>query len=101
MNWLILYAQFNSHLDRKEGDELDRPHLPNVFLQIFDDEDNIIIELIYKEISIRSISDIDFRKQDVGLLTREFEMTLAFNDFDLKFNMDKIQSHRDASKHEY
>lgn len=98
LNWLLCYAQFVAHLDRIEPD---RVFLPDVYLQIFDDEDNIIIELIYKEISIRSVSDIDFRKQDVGLITREFEMVLAFNDFDLKFNMDKVQSHRDASKHEY
>lgn len=98
LNWLICYSQFVAHLDREE--KL-MTFLPNVFLQIFDDNDNIIIELIYKEISIKSISDVDFRKQDIGVITREFTMVLAFNDFDLKFNMDKIQFNRDSTLHEY
>lgn len=98
LNWLILYSQFVAHMDRVEKTKV---FLPDVNLQIFDDEDNILIELIYKEVQIRSISDIDFRKQDVGLVTREFEMVLAFNDFDIKFNMDNTQSNRDSNKHEY
>lgn len=98
-NWVIMYLQQIEYLERKAIDS--KPFLPNVYLQIMDDEDNIIIELIYKDIQFRKISDLDFDKQNNGITSRQFTIDLAFNDFEINFLFDKVQSHRKSSDTEY
>lgn len=101
LNWIILYRQFLDWFERRDKAEEGNVFLPNVYMHFFDEEDNIIIEMIFKEVQIRQLADLDFRKQDNGIIARDFDLTLAFNDFDLKFNMDKGQSNRDDNLHVY
>lgn len=79
----------------------DKIYLPDCHLHIYDDEDNIIMQLIYKGVGFRSISDIDFRKTDRGIISKEFDLVLSFNDFFIDFNFENFQSTRNADDHEY
>jgi hypothetical protein len=99
INWVIMYNQMIEYIDREDRES--KPFLPDVYLQILDEEDCIVMELIFKQIQIRSISSLNFSKKDNGLGAKDFNTVLNFNDFEINFLFDKTQSSRNSEDHEY
>lgn len=89
LNWMIFYKQMLAFLDHANEDEYMQP----VYMHILDDYGNAIINLIYKEIRIQEVPPLDFTKQDRGIISRDFQITFAFNNFDIAFNLDKTTNH--------
>lgn len=97
LNWIALRMNALEFLTHTT----DVIFLPDCYLHIFDDDDNQLIDMIYKQVTIRDISKVEFRKQDRGIVSKEFDMTLAFNDHDMIFRMDKLQNNRSDELHSY
>lgn len=95
MNWIILYLQFMAFLDHSASK--DRVFLPNVFAHIYDERDNVIVEMVYSQITFRKIDRLEFNRQQQGIMPRSFNVILAFNDFDINFNMDKTSNYTNKS----
>lgn len=96
LNWIMLRAQMEYYLDNKDA----KPFLPNIHLQIFDENDNIIMTMIHKNIQMREISDINFNKKNSGIGAKEFDVKFAYNDWEMKFYTDG-QSNRNDDNHTY
>jgi len=91
LNWIIFYKQALTYLDHNAGH--DRVFLPPIYMNIQDDYGNNIINLIYREIRIQEVPSLDFTKQDRGIITRDFQITFAFNDFDIEFELNRTINH--------
>lgn len=100
LNWAIMYFNMMNWLEDKNQTR-ENLFLPPVFLQLMDDNDNIMTEFIYEDIQLRAVSDVEFTTKSNGILVKDFDVKLAFNNFDVKFNFDNIQSTRNDSKHSY
>lgn len=89
LNWIIFYKQMLAFLDHQN----DKSFMPPIYMHILDDYGNAIITMVYKEIRIQEVPPLDFTKQDRGILSKDFQMTFAFNDFGLKFDLGKTANH--------
>lgn len=94
LNWIIFYKQMLSYLDHKNEKQFMQP----IFMHILDDYGNVIITLVYHEIRLLEVPPLDFRKQDRGILTKEFQIQFGFNEFKLEFNLNNTVNH---TKQEY
>lgn len=102
INWMILYKEmFHRLLRSRKSSNADKVFSPDIYLQLFDDEDRMIMEIVYREIQFRRLDDMDFKKQENGLISRTFDMTLGFNSIDVIFNTDSIQHWRSDEQHVY
>ncbi len=74
--------------------------MPPIHLFILTEDDDILCDIIFKEIRWQKISAIRLSKQDNGIGAKEFDITLAYNDWDMKINTD-LQSTRSDNDHLY
>lgn len=99
LNYIVLYVNIIKFLDHKNKN--DKVFLPNIHFQILDDEDNIYIEFIYKNIKFTKLDPLSFSKQNNSILNTQFTAQFTFNDFDIIFHSFKLQSSRNSQAHEY
>ncbi len=97
LNWIIFYKQTLKFLDSSAGS--DRVFLPPIYTHILDDNGNAIIELQYNQIRITDLPDLDLKKSDNGIVSREFDITFAWNNFDIKSIMKRINYTKPEFKH--
>jgi len=91
LNWIIFYKQALVYLDHNA--DPDRVFLPPIYMNIIDDYGNNIINLVYTHVRLQEVPALDFTKQDRGVLTKDFQITFAFNDFDIKFDLNRTANH--------
>ena len=99
LNYMVLYVAMIKHVDRKQKG--DRIFLPDIHCQIMDDEDNIYLEFVYKNIKFEKIDQISLSKQNNSILNTQFNMEFKFNDFEVEFLSDNLQSSRNSKWHEF
>ena len=90
LNYMVLYVNMVKHLDHRNKN--DKIFLPDIHTQILDDEDNIYLEFVYKNIKFDSLGKLSLSKQANGILNTQFTMNLKFNDLDIIFHSFKLQS---------
>ncbi len=100
LNWLMLYSNFNEYLDRRK-DHKGRPFMPDVRLEILDSASNVLIEFVYKGIVLMELPALEFSKTDNGILTKDFTLDLAYNDFEVKYHLQKLVGSRSEKLHAY
>lgn len=79
MNWVIMYVQMLEYLDWAS----DQHFMGDVYTQILDYEDNVIIENIYKAVRIVSISSVDLATTELGVLNKNFDVKLGYGDVEV------------------
>lgn len=99
LNYMVLYVNMVKHLDHRSKN--DKIFLPDIHTQILDDEDNIYLEFVYKNIKFDSLGKLSLSKQANGILNTQFTMNLKFNDLDIIFHSFKLQSSRDSKSQEH
>jgi hypothetical protein len=97
-NWLILRRMFELHVGKtaKNADTF----LPQIYLHILDNYGNIILELIFKEIRIESVPQIQLLKNDIGIKTENFICGFTFNKYEFKNNIGKLVNYT-AKEYKY
>jgi len=75
MNWVIMYLQMMEYLSWENRDQ---NFMPDVFCQILDYDDNVIIELIYKQVRLASISSVDLATSENGIVNKNFDFKLGY-----------------------
>ena len=100
LNWIILYQQFLYYLDGSKNNQSEAAFLPDITAFILDDQDSIIVEMKYKDITFKSISDVTLSVSDSGVSVKTFEVVLVFSHFELSFGMDTIDM-KDDKNFEY
>lgn len=85
LNWMILFMQTHMFMDRsKRADK--RMFMGDIFGHILDENDNIMIELIFGECRIASIPSIDLDKSESGFGDVEkFNVEVAYNTLVINF----------------
>jgi hypothetical protein len=96
LNWMIWFKQALISLDKELISSGNM-----IILQVLDSEDNIIIEVIYDGIFIKSLDDIEFSKQDNGIVSKDFTVTFIFSNFNINFNTSKFQDFRSDINSKY
>ncbi len=88
INWFIMYMQMREFLNWNRPPE--KNFLPSVFYQELDEEDRIILEVIFSNIRIVSISDMNASVQDNGIVSKDFTVTLKYLKIAFKFHQNDI-----------
>lgn len=88
MNWAIMVAQLSKYMDSEE------PFLPDMVLQLLDDYDHSIIEMVFYEIQMRSISEISVNTTEQGIITRTFDVGFVFNRWGIQTLFDRKMNQR-------
>lgn len=101
LNWLIMRENSIEYLKFKSRAEGDETFHPDMMLHVLDDNDNIIMQLIYKDVRFIELSGIEFNKQRNGIGSKEFTMKFAFNSWQFANNFSNIQDQRSTQAHEY
>lgn len=83
MNWAIMLANFAEYLKDEES------YLPDCIVQLLDDYDHSIIELIFNQVQMRSISEINVNTTESGIVTREFDVKFEFNNWGIQTLFDR------------
>lgn len=99
LNYFTIYTNMVKHLDHASVN--DKIFLPNIHCQILDDEDNVFLEFIYKNIKFENMDPIDLSKKNNNVINTEFTVNFLFNDFDILFHSFNFQATRNSQKHEY
>jgi len=99
LNYMVLYTNMIKHLDQRSKN--DKIFLPDIHTQILDEEDNIYLEFVYKNIKFEKLSALSLSKQANGILNTQFTLDLKFNDIDIIFHSFKLQSSRDSKNQEH
>lgn len=81
INWAIMYRQMEKHLS-----DPDRSFLDPIMVDVMDVNDIVIFQLSFKEIYMKSLSDIDFTVSD-DLSRSTFDVMFSFNYYDLDFKL--------------
>ncbi len=80
MNWVIMYVQLLEYLSWDNREEV---FMPDVFCQILDHDDNVIIELHYLNIRLSSISSVDLSTMENGIINKNFDFKLGYSDVEV------------------
>jgi hypothetical protein len=93
INYYMLYEnilRFNSNLI-DDGKDIFFPH---IYLDVMDNNGNILYSYVYKEIQITSLSSISLKKTDSGIGSKEFSCSFKYNILDIRtyFNKKKSKS---------
>lgn len=81
MNWVIMSVQMAEYLS---WENKDNNFMPDVFCQILDHDDNVIIELVYKAVRLISISSVDLTTMENSIVNRNFDFKLGFADVEIR-----------------
>jgi len=95
INWMILYENTLMFLERRslKSDIF----LPDIYAHVYDDYDNILIEIIYRQVRVNKIDDLKFAKDKVGFITNSFNMELGFNDFTILMKATDTMNYRNET----
>lgn len=74
MNWVIMYLQLLEYLSWENRDTF----MPDVFCQIMDHDDNVIIEMVYHQVRLMSISSVDLSTMENGIVNKNFDFKLGY-----------------------
>lgn len=88
MNWFMMREQLAAYLDWNRPTE--KNFLPPVYLQMFDEEDRIILEVVMSYVRFVYITDIKLSVQDNGIVSKDFTIGLTYNKIEYKYYLDKI-----------
>lgn len=80
MNWVIMYIQLLEYLS---WDNRDTTFMPDVFCQILDHDENVIIEMIYKQVRLMSISSVDLSTMENSIVNKNFDFKLGYADVEI------------------
>lgn len=85
LNWAILYAQFYLYLSRDKDNDKIPVFMGDIFHHVLDEQDNIVLELIYKESRIAKIPPIEFDKNYSSGDAEVFPVDFVFNDLVINY----------------
>lgn len=80
LNWYIMYFNFLDYLDHKNQ----KLWLGDMHCQLMDFDSNIMSEIIYKEVRITRISDLDLSQADNGVNSTNFDVDFYFTHIDFQ-----------------
>jgi len=80
MNWVIMYVQLMEYLS---WENRDTNFMPNVFCQILDHDDNVIIEMRYDCVRLVSISSVELSTMENGIVNKNFDFKLGYADVEV------------------
>ena len=89
LNWFILHFQFLEFL--KNDRTVEKNFFPPVYLQVLDITDQVVLNIIFRYVRMKRLSDIKFATQDNNIVSKEFTLTLTYNEIDFQYNHDKIK----------
>lgn len=88
MNWFILYENIIEYREDKSSPV----YLPDVHSQIMNYNDDIICSIIYKNIRPVELTPLEFGSSDSSIFSRDYTLTLSYNEFELKVGFDKTRN---------
>lgn len=98
LNWFImndLLSQYNDSVNSSTGAELTGAdtYLPPITIMILDDDGDMIVERILKNVVITDMDDLVLLKTDNRISKKEFTVTFEYGEWNNKYNFtEKINS---------
>jgi hypothetical protein len=94
LNYYILLLQHLTYNDHKKVTR-DRVFMPGgLFLQVTDDDDNVLHQTVYKELQFRKLTSPGYLATGSGFSYEQFDVVIKANGMDLIIDLNKVTNDR-------
>ena len=94
VNWLLLYCNWLEHFKLPESEK--KIHLPDCGMHIMDDNGSVLMSIVFTGITFLDMEKMEFNVTDNKFINRDFQLSLTYNDFDMRFYLDNEKREADS-----